>query len=103
MGYIREREREVPPLPGLSCDYPLGFPRLPRLRKKLSSTGTLVSSSRTYLTHRYQDILYTFGSGHPAVHRGGPLGDEVEFAHQAAAVVHQDALVHTDQLHPFSD
>src|ERR1700686_1951643 len=69
----------------------------------MCSTATLVSSSKTSLTHCYQDILYTFGSDRPAVHLGGPLGEEVEFAHQAAAVVHQDALVHTDQLHPFSD
>jgi hypothetical protein len=31
MGHIRAREPEVPPLPGLSCDYRRCFPRLPLL------------------------------------------------------------------------
>jgi hypothetical protein len=57
-----------------------------------------------------QDILYTLtrtlapvkGLVPPAVHRGGPLVGEIEFPHQAPAVVHLDAMSDALQLHPFS-
>src|SRR5450755_4799656 len=56
----------------------------------------------TSLTVRYQDSPYSFQLEPPAGHGSGPLLGEVEFAHQAAAVVHQDALLDPHQLHPFS-
>src|SRR6266567_9297757 len=37
----------------------------------------------------------------PAIHGRGPLVGEVEFAHQAAAVIHHDPLLDANQLHPF--
>jgi hypothetical protein len=40
MGYIRAREPEVPPLPGLSCDYRLCFPRLPPWATLWHPSGT---------------------------------------------------------------
>jgi hypothetical protein len=59
-----------------------------------------VASLCTGFSVKFQDMLYTTLSGHP-LHFGsqltqrstacGPLGDEVEFAHQTAAVVHQHA------------
>jgi hypothetical protein len=40
MGYIRVREPEVPPLPGLSCDYRFCFPRLPPWATLWRPSGT---------------------------------------------------------------
>lgn len=59
---------------------------------------------------KFQDIPYILLSGHPlqigaaqlAVHHGGPQVDEVEFAHQATAVVHQYPLLDAHDLHPFA-
>jgi hypothetical protein len=39
-GYIRAREPEVPPLPGLSCHYRLCFPRLPPWATLWRPSGT---------------------------------------------------------------
>jgi hypothetical protein len=40
MGYIRARDPEVPPLPGLSCRYRVCLPRLPPWATLSRPTGT---------------------------------------------------------------
>jgi hypothetical protein len=40
MGYIRTREPEVPPLPGLSCRYRFCFPRFPPWAMLWCPSGT---------------------------------------------------------------
>ena len=59
-------------------------------------------SLMTSFTECYQDILYTRRVGSPAVHCSGPLGDEIEFAHEAAAVVHEHAQFQTLDAHAFA-
>jgi hypothetical protein len=55
MGYIRARDAEVPPLPGLSCRYRLCFPRLPPWATLSRPSGT---PGNTELTHYDGNVLF---------------------------------------------
>jgi hypothetical protein len=59
VGYIRAREPEVPPLPGLSCDYHLCFPRLPPWATLWRPSGTPGNSEQVQRScvNRPREIL----------------------------------------------